>query len=168
MLDRIRQPRRPLGDVAGPHTDHQVAVGGQVAQGAGEVGGAIHRLDHPVAVSTDAFGQRSGVDALPRGQWDAGASLGLSYLQELRLVILPQAFAITRAPMVGFLVQLIKSTALTSIIGFEELLRTSNAINNATFEPFKVYGLVAAIFFALCYPLTQYARRLDQRSVGSR
>ena len=81
---------------------------------------------------------RSGVDALPRGQWDAGASLGLSYVQELRLVVLPQAFAITRAPMVGFLVQLIKSTALTSIIGFEELLRTSNAINNATFEPFTI------------------------------
>ena len=54
---------------------------------------------------------------------------------------------ITRAPTVGFLVQLIKSTALTSIIGFEELLRTSNAINNATFEPFTVYGLVALIFF---------------------
>ena len=66
---------------------------------------------------------RGGVEALPRGQWDAGASLGLHYLQELRLIILPQAFAITRAPTVGFLVQLIKSTALTSIIGFEELVQ---------------------------------------------
>jgi polar amino acid transport system permease protein len=107
---------------------------------------------------------RSGVDALPRGQWDAGASLGLHYLQELRLIILPQAFSITRAPVVGFLVQLIKATALTSIIGFEELLRTSNAINNATFEPFTVYGLVALIFFVLCYPLTQYARMLEKRA----
>ena len=89
---------------------------------------------------------RSGVEALPTGQWDAGASLGLHRVQELRLIILPQAFAITRAPIVGFLVQLIKATALTSIIGFDELLRTSNAINNATFEPFKVYGLVALIF----------------------
>ncbi len=106
---------------------------------------------------------RSGVDAMPRGQWDAGASLGLSQVQQLRLVILPQAFVITRAPMVGFLVQLIKSTALTSIIGFPELLRTANAINNATFEPFKVYGFVALIFFALCYPLTRYARRLQAR-----
>ena len=111
---------------------------------------------------------RSGVDALPRGQWDAGASLGLGYVQELRLVVLPQAFAITRAPIVGFLVQLIKSTALTSIIGFEELMRTSNAINNATFEPFKVYGLVAAIFFLLCYPLTQYARHLERKAVVAR
>ena len=66
---------------------------------------------------------RSGVEALPRGQWDAGASLGLHRLQELRLIILPQAFSITRAPTVGFLVQLIKATALTSIIGFEELVQ---------------------------------------------
>ena len=107
---------------------------------------------------------RSGVDALPRGQWDAGASLGLHYVQELRLIILPQAFRIAQAPTVGFLVQLIKSTALTSIIGFEELLRTSNAINNATFEPFTVYGLVALIFFLLCFPLTQYARMLERRT----
>lgn len=104
------------------------------------------------------------MEALPRGQWDAGASLGLHRFQELRLVILPQAFAITRPAAVGFLVQLIKSTALTSIIGFEELLRTANAINNATFEPFTVYGLVAVIFFVLCYPLTQYARMLERKT----
>jgi polar amino acid transport system permease protein len=107
---------------------------------------------------------RGGVQALPRGQWDAGASLGLHYVQELRLIILPQAFAITRAPIVGFLVQLIKCTALTSIIGFEELVRTSNAINNATFRPFMVYGMVALIYFALCFPLTRYARRLELRA----
>ncbi|WP_077959981.1 amino acid ABC transporter permease [Ensifer adhaerens] len=109
---------------------------------------------------------RGGVEALPRGQWDAGASLGLHRLQELRLVILPQAFAITRPAAVGFLVQLIKSTALTSIIGFEELLRTANAINNATFEPFTVYGLVAVIFFLLCYPLTQYSRMLERKTAA--
>lgn len=109
---------------------------------------------------------RSGTQALPRGQWDAGASLGLRYLQELRLIILPQAFAITRPAAVGFMVQLIKQTALTSIIGFNELLKTANAINNATFEPFTVYGLVALIFFVLCYPLTQYARMLEKRTVA--
>ncbi|CAN7385275.1 amino acid ABC transporter permease [Pararhizobium sp. LjRoot238] len=104
---------------------------------------------------------RGGVQAVPLGQWDAGSSLGLHYLKQLRLIILPQAFAMTRAPTVGFLVQLIKSTALTSIIGFEELVRTSNAINNATFEPFTVYGFVALIYFALCFPLTRYAKTLE-------
>lgn len=107
---------------------------------------------------------RSGVEALPRGQSEAAASLGLHRFQELRLIILPQAFRITRAPVVGFLVQLIKSTALASILGFEELMKTANAINNATFEPFKVYGLVAVIFFLLCYPLTQYARFLEAKA----
>ena len=63
------------------------------------------------------------------------------------------------------MVQLVKQTALTSIIGFNELLKTANAINNATFEPFTVYGLVALIFFVLCYPLTQYARMLERRAV---
>ena len=107
---------------------------------------------------------RGGVEAVPLGQWDAGSSLGLHYVSQMRLIILPQAFSMTRAPTVGFLVQLIKSTALTSIIGFEELVRTSNAINNATFEPFKVYGLVALIYFALCFPLTRYARVLELRA----
>jgi polar amino acid transport system permease protein len=105
---------------------------------------------------------RGGVQSLPQGQWDAAAALGLHYTRQLRLIILPQAFAITRSPTVGFLVQLIKATALTSIIGFEELVRTANAVNNATFEPFTVYGFVALIYFALCFPLTLYARMLDK------
>lgn len=107
---------------------------------------------------------RGGVQSLPLGQWDAARSIGLHYVAQLRLIILPQALAITRAPTVGFLVQLIKSTALTSIIGFEELVRTSNAINNATFEPFTVYGMVAVIYFCLCFPLTRYARWLQART----
>jgi polar amino acid transport system permease protein len=63
-------------------------------------------------------------------------------------------------------VQLIKATALTSIIGFDELMKTANAINNATFQPFTVYGLVAVIFFVICYPLTQYARMLERRTAA--
>jgi polar amino acid transport system permease protein len=106
---------------------------------------------------------RGGVEAVPEGQWDAAASLGLHYPLRLGLVVLPQAFGFTRAPTVGFLVQLVKSTALTSIIGFDELLRTANAINNATFSPFTVYGFVALIFFALCFPLTRYARALERK-----
>jgi polar amino acid transport system permease protein len=107
---------------------------------------------------------RGGVESISLGQWDAAKSLGLHYFQEMRLVILPQAFRITRAPMVGFLVQMVKSTAVTSIIGYEELMRAANAINNATFEPFTVYGLVALLYFAMCFPLTRYARYLQLRT----
>jgi polar amino acid transport system permease protein len=106
---------------------------------------------------------RGSVEAIPLGQWDAAASLGLHAIQQFRLVILPQAARIAIAPTVGFLVQLVKSTALTSIIGFRELLKTSNVINNATFEPFVVYGLAALIFFALCFPLSLCARGLERR-----
>jgi polar amino acid transport system permease protein len=111
---------------------------------------------------------RGGVEAIVQGQWDAAASLGLRYAAQLRHIVLPQAFAFTRAPIVGFLVQLVKSTALTSIIGFGELLRTANAINNATFAPFTVYGFVALIFFAICFPLTRYARELELKEAKAR
>lgn len=104
---------------------------------------------------------RGGVEALPKGQWEAATALGLHRLAKLRLVILPQALRLTLPPAVGFLVQLVKATAVTSIIGFTELMKTANALNNATFEPFTVYGMVAMIYFVVCYPLTTYARRLE-------
>jgi polar amino acid transport system permease protein len=111
---------------------------------------------------------RGGVEAIPRGQWEGAASLGLHYISQMRLIVLPQAFGITRAPTVGFLVQLVKSTALTSIIGFDELMRASNAINNATFAPFTVYGLGALIYFGICYPLTRYSRMLERAAGKTR
>ncbi|MFC5737191.1 amino acid ABC transporter permease [Sinirhodobacter huangdaonensis] len=110
---------------------------------------------------------RGGVEALPEGRWDAGASLGLTRWQELRLVILPQAFRITLGPTVGFLVQLIKATALASILGFEELVRTADALNNATFQPFRGYGLVVLLYFAMCFPLTRCAKWLETRQAGA-
>jgi polar amino acid transport system permease protein len=66
-------------------------------------------------------------------------------------------------PTVGFLVQLLKSTALTSVVGYHELTKTGQILTNATFQPFTIYGLVALIYFALCYPLTSCARSLERR-----
>jgi polar amino acid transport system permease protein len=81
----------------------------------------------------------------------------------MKSVVLPQAARIAVAPTVGFLVQLIKGTSLASIIGFVELMRAAQIINNTTFSPLQVYGLVTLIFFALCWPLSIYARRLEAR-----
>lgn len=106
---------------------------------------------------------RGCVEAIPRGQWDASASMGLHYLSQLRLVILPQAVPMAIPPTVGFLVQLVKSTALASIVGYHELTRTGQILTNATFRPFIIYGLVAVIYFAICYPLTSYARKLERQ-----
>jgi len=106
---------------------------------------------------------RGCVEAVPRGQWDGSASLGLRYLAQLRLVILPQALRIAVPPTVGFLVQLVKSTALASVLGYRELTKTGQILTNATFQPFLIYGLVALIYFAMCYPLTACARSLERR-----
>lgn len=106
---------------------------------------------------------RGCVDAIPRGQWDASASLGMTFMSQMAYVILPQSLKIAIPPTVGFLVQLLKSTALASIVGFEELLRAGQIISNATFQPLLTFGLVAIIYFAMCYPLTLGSRILERR-----
>jgi polar amino acid transport system permease protein len=106
---------------------------------------------------------RGCIEAVPRGQTEASWALGLSYFDRMKSVVLPQASKIAIAPTVGFLVQLIKGTSLASIIGFVELTRAGQIINNATFDPFKVFGIVALLYFILCWPLSIYARRMEKR-----
>ncbi len=84
----------------------------------------------------------------------------------MRYVILPQALRIAVPPTVGFLVQLVKATALASIVGFNDLTRAGTIVTNATFQPLLVYGLVAVIYFAMCYPLTS-VRRHSGAKAGS-
>ncbi len=106
---------------------------------------------------------RGCIQAVPRGQWEAASALGLRYPGLMRYVILPQAVKVAVPPTVGFLVQLIKSTSLAAIIGFTELTRAGQIVNNATFQPFLVFGIVAAIYFVLCWPLSLLSARLEQR-----
>ena len=106
---------------------------------------------------------RGCVESVSRGQWEASECLAMTRLETLRYVVLPQALRIAVAPTVGFSVQVVKGTAVTSIIGFTELTKTGSMLANATFEPFMVYGLVALGYFALCYPLSFAAYRLERR-----
>ena len=87
----------------------------------------------------------------------------LGYVRSLRLVVLPQAARIAVPPTVGFLVQLIKGTALASIVGFVELTRAGQILNNMTFKPFLIYVIVASIYFAICAPLSMWSRALEAR-----
>lgn len=111
---------------------------------------------------------RGCIDTLPKGQWEASRCLGLSFIQTLGRIILPQAVRVALAPTVGFSVQVVKGTALASIIGFVELTKAGTMLNNATFEPFKVFALVALIYFLLCYPLSLYSRYLEKKFHGAR
>jgi polar amino acid transport system permease protein len=108
---------------------------------------------------------RGSIEVVPKGQWEASAALGLRYWSQMRLVVLPQAFPISIAPTVGFLVQLIKATSLASIIGFVELTRAAQVINNAVFQPFTIFGLVGLTYFILCWPLSAYSKRMERKLV---
>lgn len=112
---------------------------------------------------------RGCIAAVPKGQWEASKALGMTYTGMMLDVVLPQAIKIAIAPTVGFLVQLIKMTSVTAIIGFVELTRTGQIINNATFKPLMVFSVVAAIYFILCWPLSYLSSRLESRfSVSTR
>jgi polar amino acid transport system permease protein len=106
---------------------------------------------------------RGCVEAIPKGQWEASSSLALNYIEQMRYVILPQAVRIAIPPTVGFSIQVVKGTALASIIGFVEVTKAGTMLNNATFRPFLVFSISALIYFALCYPLSLYSKHLERR-----
>lgn len=106
---------------------------------------------------------RGCIQAVPKQQWEASESLAMSRTQQYRYVILPQALRISLPPTVGFAVQVVKNTSIASIIGFVELARAGVLINNATFQPFRVFLAVAFLYFIVCYPLSQISRRLERR-----
>jgi polar amino acid transport system permease protein len=111
---------------------------------------------------------RGGIQAVKHAQWEAGACLGLTWLQQFVYIIGPQAFRIALPATVGFLVQLIKNTSLASVVGVVELARAGQLISAGTFQPLVVYLLVAAVYFAICFPLTTWSRKLEARLNGAR
>jgi polar amino acid transport system permease protein len=111
---------------------------------------------------------RGSIEIVPQGQWEAARALALRYAPRMFLVIIPQAIRIAIPPTIGFLVQLIKGTSLASIIGFVELTRAAQVINNATFRPFTIFTLVAAIYFLICWPLSVYSRVMERKLAVAR
>ncbi len=104
---------------------------------------------------------RGALEAIPRTQWEAATALGLRRWATMRTIILPQAARIAIPPTVGFLVQLIKNTSVAAIVGFVELTRAGQLMVNVTFQPMVVYPLVAALYFAVCFPISLAASRLE-------
>ncbi|MGH6861294.1 MAG: amino acid ABC transporter permease [Phyllobacterium sp.] len=112
---------------------------------------------------------RGCVESVPRTQFEAAECLALTRWQTLIDVILPQALRIATPPTVGFMVQLIKNTSLASVVGFVELTRAAQVINNSLFQPFLVFGIAAAFYFLVCYPLSVWSRSLERKlNVGRR
>jgi polar amino acid transport system permease protein len=106
---------------------------------------------------------RGGIQAIPKGQSEAANALGLHYVSQMKDVVLPQAFKVSLPATVGFLVQLIKGTSLAAIVGFIELARAGQIVSNQTYRPLMVFGIVGAIYFIICWPLSLYGTRLENR-----
>lgn len=106
---------------------------------------------------------RGAIEAIPRQQWEASESLGLGRLQTFVDVIIPQAIRGATPATVGFLVQLIKDTSLASVLGFVELTRAAQIINNSTFQSFVIFGTIGVLYFMICFPITVLSRRLEAR-----
>jgi polar amino acid transport system permease protein len=104
---------------------------------------------------------RGSIESVPYQQWEASSSLALTRTQQYRYIIVPQAIRISLPPTVGFLVQLVKNTSIVSVVGFVELSRAGQLVNNATFRPFQVFAAVAAIYFVICFPLSRLSRYLE-------
>lgn len=111
------------------------------------------------------FGEifRGSIEAVPKGQWEAATALGFRFLPTLRLVVLPQALRLMLPPTVGFMVQIVKTTSVASLIGLTELARSATQINTVTFQPVLVFGSVSLIYFALCWPLSLFSSYLERK-----
>jgi polar amino acid transport system permease protein len=103
------------------------------------------------------------IQAVPRTQWEAAECLALRRGHTLAHVILPQAARIAVPPTVGFLVQVVKNSSYAVVIGFFDLTYSSRVVNNSTFAPFTVFTIAAALYFAICYPLSRLASRLERK-----
>jgi polar amino acid transport system permease protein len=106
---------------------------------------------------------RAGIEAVPRGQWEAGRSLGMRYGQLMRYVVTPVAVRVMIPPSVGFLVQLVKGTSLAYVVGYVELTRAGYIVSQSTFATMLVFTLVGAIYFGINYPLSLASQRLEVR-----
>lgn len=111
---------------------------------------------------------RGSIEAVSRTQWEASNCLGLNIFQQYLYIILPQAVRIAIPPTVGFMVQIVKNTSLASVVGFVELARAGQIVNNSTFEPFVIFCIVAAIYFSICYPLSLMSLYLERKVNASR
>lgn len=108
---------------------------------------------------------RGGLQAIGRGQYEAAESLGLNYYQKMRLIILPQALKIVIPPTVGILISAFKDTSLVVIIGLYDVLKTTQStLSDPTWMGFSVeaYFFIALIYFAGCFSMSHYSRRLER------
>src|SRR5262245_47473502 len=111
---------------------------------------------------------RGSIEAIPRTQWEAAASIGMSRFEQIRHIIAPQAMRIALAPTVGLLVIVIKGTALTALIGFVEVTRAGQLVSGVTFQPLLVFRVAATVYLAQLLPLSSLSQHFERKLHGDR
>lgn len=106
---------------------------------------------------------RAGIQSVSRTQMEAGRSTGLSYLQTMLRIILPQAFKYMLPAVVNRLIALFMGTSLAYIIGTTEFFRAANNVNNRVYKSYEIYGFVAVVYFMCCYTISLFSRFLGKR-----
>lgn len=106
---------------------------------------------------------RAGIQAVPRGQWEAARSLGLSHARTLRHVVLPQAVRIVVPPVMNDFIACLKDSSLVSIIGLRELTRAGREYSSGTFVDFETWLVVGALYLVMTLALTRVSTGLEGR-----
>jgi len=106
---------------------------------------------------------RAGVISIGRGQWQAGRALGMTHIQLMRRIVLPQAVRRMVPPLVNQSITQLKNTALLYVVAVPDLMYTGSIVTAETFRPLEVYTSVAAMYFIMLYPMTLLAKRLEVR-----
>lgn len=106
---------------------------------------------------------RAGIQSVDKGQMEAGRSLGLSWMQTMRYVILPQAFKHIIPPLGNEFISMTKETSLVSVIGFEELTRRGQLIIAKTYGSFEIWLTVAAIYLVMTLTIARLVSYLERR-----
>ena len=106
---------------------------------------------------------RAGVISIGRGQWQAGRALGMTHIQLMRRIVLPQAVRRMVPPLVNQSITQLKNTALLYVVAVPDLMYTGSIVTAETFRPLEVYTSVAAMYFIMLYPMTLFAKRLEVR-----
>lgn len=106
---------------------------------------------------------RSGIESIPKGQYEAGKCIGLSSFNIMRLIIMPQAFKVFFPPLVGYYIGAIKDTPMVSLVGLADLMKNAKVVMSNTSLPLQTYFMVAVIYFMICYPLSLYVRYLESK-----
>lgn len=106
---------------------------------------------------------RGSIAAIPKGQFEASDSLGLTIVQKYCFVIMPQAIRNMIPSLVGFIIALIKDSSLVSVIGYIDLTRAGRTVGNLTMQPLITFLCVGAIYFVICYSLSLLSSYTERR-----